>query len=126
MPGCQTLILNPGGSLILSTRSCSTAAGAGGVATGASGESAMVDGWPCFHVGGEGAPGGAVGSCAVRNCGSVNNVSTATAKNVRGMRLMGDLLDFTKGPSQGPFTPISQRDPRRVPLPPASVTNRLG
>ena len=52
IPWAQSETLNPAGTLSLSTRISPGALGAGGCATGASGESAIVAGWPCFQVGG--------------------------------------------------------------------------
>src|SRR5213594_1178244 len=51
-PCAQSETLKPGGTLILSTGISPGALGAGGWAMGASGESAMLGGWPCFQVGG--------------------------------------------------------------------------
>src|SRR5262245_22445284 len=52
MPDAHSSILKPGGSLILLSGISPGALGAGGCATGASGESAMLAGWPCFQGGG--------------------------------------------------------------------------
>src|SRR5882672_277416 len=52
IPLAHTETLKPGGTLILSTWSSPSAAGAGGWGMGASIESAMLAGWPCFQGGG--------------------------------------------------------------------------
>src|SRR5205814_5165536 len=52
MPDAHSSTLKPGGTVILSTGMSAAAFGAGGCAMGARVESAIVDGWPCFHVGG--------------------------------------------------------------------------
>src|SRR2546426_12400255 len=52
IPCAQRETLKPGGTLILSTGISPGALGAGGCAMGARVESAILDGWPCFQVGG--------------------------------------------------------------------------
>src|SRR4030095_11624816 len=51
----QSTTFKPAGTLILSTGISPGALGAGGWAIGARAESAIDDGWPCFHGGGAGA-----------------------------------------------------------------------
>src|SRR3989454_12361670 len=52
IPCAQREALKPGGTLILSTGISPGALGAGGCAMGARVESAILDGCPCFQVGG--------------------------------------------------------------------------
>src|SRR2546426_10077635 len=54
IPCAQRETLKPGGTLILSTGISPGAFGAGGWGMGASVESAMLAGWPCFQGGGGG------------------------------------------------------------------------
>src|SRR3989442_1563211 len=85
-PCAQSETLKPGGTLILSTGISPGALGAGGWAIGASGESAMLGGWPCFQVG-----GGCGGCWASANGPRANTRARATTTEVRMMRSMRGL-----------------------------------
>src|SRR5512144_2376095 len=52
IPLAHSSTLNPCGPLILPTGISAAGFGAGGCATGDSGELAIAGGWPCFHDGG--------------------------------------------------------------------------
>src|SRR5688572_11351328 len=67
IPLAHSSTLKPCGTLILLIGISPGALGAGGWATGASGEFAISGGWPCFHEGGGGA------------CANPNVVMVATA-----------------------------------------------
>src|SRR5439155_17145362 len=84
IPCAQSEALKPGGSLILSTGISPGALGAGGWAMGASAESAMLGGWPCFQVGG--------GACwAPASGASARPTTSAAVSDVRMMRRMMSL-----------------------------------
>src|SRR5262245_49322916 len=86
IPLAQSDTLKPGGTLILSTGISLAALGAGGWAIGASVESAMLAGWPCFQG------GGAVACWAVASWTSGDATRSATARDVRMMRRIVGLL----------------------------------
>src|SRR5262245_16848517 len=86
IPLAQRDTLKPGGTLILSTGISPGALGAGGWAMGASVESAMLAGWPCFQG------GGAVACWAGARWASESPTRVATASDVRMMRRMVTLL----------------------------------
>src|SRR6266849_654988 len=86
IPCAQSETLKPGGTLILSTGISPGALGAGGWAIGASGESAMLGGWPCFQVG-----GGCGGCWASANGPRANTRARAITTEVRMMRSMRGL-----------------------------------
>ena len=73
MPCAQISTLKPGGTLSLSTWIFSTGVTVIGEACGASLESAMLDGWPCFQAGG--------GCCA---CSSMAQVAANEARQADG------------------------------------------
>ena len=86
IPSAHTLILNPGGSLILFTGICAAGVGVGGAATGASGELDSSGGRPCCQVGGD------CGGCWAWTSGpSANTTVRATTTEVRAMRSMTGL-----------------------------------
>ena len=86
MPSAQTLILNPGGSLSLSTGICAAGVGAGGAGTGASGEVASSGGRPCCQA------GGGAGCCAWAGTSHDVMAPSTNTVNVINMRLMWVLL----------------------------------
>src|SRR5262245_57280666 len=86
MPLAQSDTLKPRGTLILSTGISPGALGAGGWAMGASVESAMLAGWPCFQG------GGGVACWAGASWASESPTRVATASEVRMMRRMVTLL----------------------------------
>src|SRR5437867_9242727 len=83
IPCAQREALKPGGTLILSTGISPGALGAGGWAMGASVESAMLGGWPCFQVG---------GACwAPASGASASPTTSAAVSDARMMRRMMSL-----------------------------------
>src|SRR5215813_1950431 len=83
-PLAQRDTLKPGGTLILSTGISPGALGAGGWAIGASIESAMLAGWPCFQG------GGGVACWAGASWASESPTASATVSDVRMMqRIVG-------------------------------------
>src|SRR5215510_3293152 len=80
-PEAQSSALKPGGSLMLPTGMSAAALGAGGWGMGASVESAMLAGCPCFHDGG-------AACCAHANAETRATTTKATASDVSVMRRM--------------------------------------
>src|SRR5262249_31624973 len=87
IPCAHSDTLKPAGTLILSTGISPDALGAGGCAMGASVESAMFAGWPCFQGG-----GGCGWRCWAPASGPRASASARrTATEVSVMRSMGSL-----------------------------------
>src|SRR6266851_2042351 len=86
IPLAHTETLKPGGTLILSMGISPGAFGAGGWGMGASIESAMLAGWPCFQVG-----GGCCACCAGARGASASPMTSAAVSDARMMRRMVSL-----------------------------------
>ena len=84
IPEAQSSALKPGGTLILSTGISPAALGAGGWGMGASVESAMLGGWPCFQDGG-------AACCAHASAASMHPTVNATVSDVSVIRRMMSL-----------------------------------